>query len=216
MEALRRQVMRGMSAPTGSMIPTARASFPELEPRLFAFDPVRARELLREAGYPAGFDLQLTCPNNRYVNDERICMALAGMFAKVGVRTRLETMPRAQFFQKVDQFDISMHLYGWGGAAVDPGFTLTPVLRGRDGHGKGDFNTGRYRDAELDRLIDAVEVEMDPAKRRDLMLQAFRRTRDAIHTIPLHRQMIPWATRANVTVVHRPDNVVEALWVKVE
>jgi peptide/nickel transport system substrate-binding protein len=48
------------------------------------------------------------------------------------------------------------------------------------------------------------------------MLQAFRRTRDAIHTIPLHRQMIPWATRANVTVVHRPDNVVEALWVKVE
>jgi peptide/nickel transport system substrate-binding protein len=33
------------------------------------------------------------------------------------------------------------------------------------------------------------------------------------YTIPLHRQVIPWATRAGVKVVHRPDNVLEPLWV---
>ncbi|MGZ5650550.1 MAG: ABC transporter substrate-binding protein [Usitatibacter sp.] len=215
-EAIRRQVMRGMSQPTGAMIPTAAASFPELEPRLLAHDPARARALLGEAGYPDGFELGLDCPNNRYVNDERICTAIAGMFAKVGVKVRLNTMPRAQFFQKVDQFDISMHLYGWGGAAVDPGFTLTPVLHSRDGKGKGDFNSGRYRDETLDRLIDAAEVEMDPARRRAMVLEAFQRVRRDILTIPLHRQMIPWAARANVNVVHRPDNVVEATWVRVD
>ncbi|MGZ5033933.1 MAG: ABC transporter substrate-binding protein, partial [Usitatibacter sp.] len=215
-EAIRRQVMRGMSQPTGAMIPTAAASFPELEPRLLAHDPARARALLEEAGYPDGFELGLDCPNNRYVNDERICTAIAGMFAKVGVKVRLNTMPRAQFFQKVDQFDISMHLYGWGGAAVDPGFTLTPVLHSRDGKGKGDFNSGRYRDETLDRLIDAAEVEMDPARRRAMVLEAFQRVRRDILTIPLHRQMIPWAARANVNVVHRPDNVVEATWVRVD
>jgi peptide/nickel transport system substrate-binding protein len=215
-QAINRQVMRGMSLPTGSMIPTSSASFPDLEPRLLAHDPARARKLLGQAGYPDGFDLGLDCPNNRYVNDERICTALAGMFAKIGVKARLNTMPRAQFFQKVDQFDISMHLYGWGGAAVDPGFTLTPVLHSRDGKGKGDFNSGRYRDEALDRLIDAVEVEMDPARRRAMTLEAFQRVRQDILTIPLHRQMIPWAARANVKVVHRPDNVVEAAWVKVE
>ena len=138
------------------------------------------------------------------------------MFAKIGVKTRLEAIPRAQFFQRVDQFDVSMHLYGWGGAATDPGFTLTPVLHSRDAQGKGDFNSGRYKDDALDRMIDAIAVELDPAKRRAMMLDAFKRVRDSVYVIPLHRQMIPWATRANVHVVHRPDNVVEALWVRID
>jgi peptide/nickel transport system substrate-binding protein len=181
----------------------------------YTYDPARAKKLLAEAGLPDGFELGLTCPNNRYVNDERICTALAAMFAKVGVRVKLDAMPRAQFFQKVDQFDISMHLYGWGGAARDPGFTLTPVLHSRDGKGKGDFNSGRYKDEELDRLIDAIEVELDPAKRRAMMLDALKRVRDNVYVIPLHRQLIPWAVRKGVPAAHRPDNGVEALWTRV-
>jgi peptide/nickel transport system substrate-binding protein len=215
-DAIQKQVMRGQSRPTGAMIPSPATSFPELEPRLLPHDAARAKKLLAEAGYPDGFELGLLCPNNRYVNDERICTAIASMFAKVGVKVRLETMPRAQFFQRVDQLDISMHMYGWGGAGTDPGFTLTPVLRGRDGKGKGDFNSGRYKDEELDRMIDAVESELDPAKRRALMLEAFKRVRDNVYVIPLHRQVIPWAVRKGVKAVHRPDNVVEALWTRVE
>jgi len=216
MDAIRSQVMRGQAIPTGSMIPTASQSFPELEPRVLPFDAARARKLMAEAGYPDGFELGLDCPNNRYVNDERICTALAAMFAKIGVKIRLNAMPRAQFFQKVDQLDISMHLYGWGGGATDPGFTLTPVIHGRDGKGKGDFNSGRYRDPALDQLIDAVETEMDADKRRAMMLEAFQRVREMVYVIPLHRQIIPWATRANVHVFHRPDNVLEALWARVD
>ena len=215
-EAIRRQVMRGLARPTGAMIPTAAQSFPEIEPRLLPYDVAAAKKRLAQAGYPEGFDITLACPNNRYVNDERICTALAAMFAKIGVTVRVNAMPRAQFFQKVDQFDHSMHLYGWGGAATDPGFTLTPVLHSRDGKGRGDFNSGRYVDAELDRMVEAVETEMDPAKRRATMLEAFRRTRDHVYLIPLHRQVIPWAARANVKAVHRPDNVVEALWVRLD
>jgi len=215
-EAIKSQVMRGLSLPTGAMIPTALRSFPQIEPRLLAFDVGRARRLLAEAGYPDGFELGVDCPNNRYVNDERICTAIAGMFAKVGVRVKLNAMPRAQFFQKVDQLDISMHLYGWGGAATDPGFTLTPVLHSRDGTGRGDFNSGRFRDEALDRLIEAAAAEMDPARRSALMLEAFQRVRENVYVIPLHRQVIPWAVRANVKAVHRPDNDVEFLWVRLD
>ena len=106
------------------------------------------------------------------MNDERICTALAAMFAKVGVKASLVLLPRAQFFQKVDQTDFAIHLYGWGGAPTDPGLVLGPVLHSFDGKGKGDFNSGRFRDAELDRLIDASDVEMDAAKRSALMEQA--------------------------------------------
>jgi peptide/nickel transport system substrate-binding protein len=215
-DAIRAQVMRGQSRPTGSMIPSPSRIMPELEPRLAKFDPAHAKALLAEAGYPQGFELALDCPNNRYVNDERICTAIASMLAKVGIRMRVNAMPRAQFFQKVDQFDFSMHLYGWGGAATDPGFTLTPVVHSRDGRGKGDFNSGMFRDESLDGLIDAAEEELDPARRNALMLEAFRRVREGIYVIPLHRQMIPWAMRANVKTVHRPDNFLEAIWTRIE
>lgn len=215
-DAIQRQVMRGQSRPTGSMIPAPSAVYPELEPRSLRFDPAAAKRELAEAGFPHGFELRLDCPNNRYVNDERICTAIASMFAKVGIATRVNAMPRAQFFQKVDQLDFSMHLYGWGGAATDPGFTLVPVLHGYDGHGKGDFNSGRFRDAALDALIDAGEVELDEAKRGALLREAFRRIRDNVYVIPLHRQMIPWAMRANVRTIHRADNFLEALWTRVE
>jgi hypothetical protein len=50
---------------------------------------------------------------------------------------------------------------------------------------------------------------MDAARRTALMHEAFRRVRDNVYTIPLHRQVIPWAARAGVHVVHRADNVLE-------
>ena len=215
-EAIRSQVMRGQSVVTGSMVPARIASPASLEPRAVAYDPARARRLLAEAGYPRGFETQLLCPNNRYVNDERICTALAAMFAKVGVKASLALLPRAQFFQKVDLLDFAIHLYGWGGAPTDPGLVLGPVLHSFDGKGKGDFNSGRFRDAEVDRLIEASDVEMDPAKRAALMEGALQRVRTSVYTIPLHRQLIPWAVRKGVTVLHRPDNYVEMTQVKVD
>jgi peptide/nickel transport system substrate-binding protein len=40
--------------------------------------------------------------------------------------------------------------------------------------------------------------------------------REKIYLIPLHRQIIPWAAREGVHIEHRPDNFIEALWVKIE
>jgi peptide/nickel transport system substrate-binding protein len=42
-----------------------------------------------------------------------------------------------------------------------------------------------------------------------------REWRDQLHTIPLHRQVIPWAARSNVTLVHRADNWLEVSWVTI-
>ncbi len=209
-EALRAQVMRGNSRPTGSMVPARISIIPSLEPRAVPYDPARARKLLAEAGYPSGFEAQLLCPNNRYVNDERLCTAIAAMWAKVGVRAPLSLLPRAQFFQRVDRIDFSIHLYGWGGGATDPGGTLGPVLHSFDGKGWGDFNSGRTKDAELDRLIEAADVEMDTGKRAALLEQALQRVRQQVYTIPLHRQVIPWAARKGLGIVHRADNFIEA------
>ena len=38
---------------------------------------------------------------------------------------------------------------------------------------------------------------------------------DNVYSIPIHRRMQPWASRASVEVVHRPDSWLEVAWVKV-
>ncbi len=206
-EAIRTRTMRGAALPTGGITPSILGSHPDAERRL-PFDPARARQLLAEAGLPNGFEVTLDCPNNRYVNDEEICIAVAAMLTRVGIATRVTAMPRATYFPKLEKYDTSFYMLGWGGAVTDAQTTLSPVLRSFDrASGQGSFNYGRYSNPKLDALIDAAAVEMNVERRRELIRQALLEHNAQVHHVPLHRQMIPWAMRANVTAVHRADNV---------
>ena len=214
-EAIKSRTMRGFSAPTGGITPSILASNPDAEKRL-PFDPARAKQLLADAGYPNGFEVTLDCPNNRYVNDEEICIAVAAMLSKIGIMTKVTTLPRATYFPKLEKYDTSMFMLGWGGAITDAQTMLSPVLRSRDEKsGNGFFNYGRYANPKLDELIDAAAVEPNAEKRRETIRQAIAEHNAQVHHVPLHRQMIPWAMRSNVTVVHRPDNVLSLETTKV-
>lgn len=214
-EALHRVTMRGLSKPTGSITPSILASNPEAEKRL-PYDPALAKKLLAEAGYPNGFGFTLDCPNNRYINDEQICVAVSGMLAKVGLRVKVNAQPRAIYFARLPKREISAYMLGWGGAVVDAQTIFTPVLHSNDGKGAGDFNYGGYVDKKLDALIDAARVENDPAKRKKLIADAIAEHNAQILHVPLHRQVIPWAMRDNIRAVHRADNWVEVQWVYVD
>ena len=52
-------------------------------------------------------------------------------------------------------------------------------------------------------------------EREALVKAALTEWKEQVHTIPLHRQVIPWAARSNVTVVHRADNYVTVEWISV-
>ena len=214
-ESLKRVTMRGQSLPTGSIMPSPLASNPEAEKRL-PYDPARAKQLLAEGGYPDGFGFTLDCPNNRYINDEQICVAVAGMLAKIGLRVRVNAQPRAIYFARLPKRDTSAYMLGWGGAVTDAQTILTPVLHSPDSKGSGDYNYGNYRNAKLDALIDAARTESDVARRKKIIAEAIAEHNAQIHHVPLHRQVIPWAMRQNVTVVHRADNWVEAQWVRID
>ncbi|MCU0968352.1 MAG: ABC transporter substrate-binding protein [Rubrivivax sp.] len=215
-EAIRTKLMNGQSFPTGGVTPSPLGSYndAQVESRL-PFDPERAKALMAEAGYPNGFEVTLDCPNNRYVNDEEICITLAAMWARIGVKVRVNAMPRATYFPKLEKWDTSMYMLGWGGAITDAETTITPVLRNFGERGVGLYNYGRVRNDKFDQLAAASSVEADPAKRRELVVAALREYTAQAHVIPLHRQVIPWAARANVDAVHRADNWLEVAWVNV-
>jgi peptide/nickel transport system substrate-binding protein len=215
-EAIRAQVMRGLSVPTGVLLPDPKgAGLPPAMERRPPYDVAAAKKLLAEAGYPNGFGFTLTCPNNRYINDEKICVALAAMWARIGLDVRVEALPRAQYFPKALKLDTSATMLGWGGDSPDAIFTLKPVLHSRQPTGAGTNNLGDYRNAELDALIASIEGEMDKAKRQAAIDKAMALVQDEVLMIPLHRQVIPWAMRSYVDVVHRSNNNLYVPWVTI-
>ncbi len=211
-DAIVRNTLRGQAQATGCMTPSPLGCFAELESRSFKYDAAAARQLLEEAGYPQGFEVGMDCPNNRYVNDEEICIAVSGMLAKVGIKVKLSALPRAQYFPKLEKHDTSLYMLGWGGSITDAQTMLDPVLHSPPSatSKKGSWNFGRFSNTRLDTLIDAAGVETDAAKRKDTVRQALQEERDQVHNVPLHRQFIPWAARANVDIKHYADNFVRA------
>jgi peptide/nickel transport system substrate-binding protein len=117
------------------------------------------------------------------------------MLAQIGIKVKVNAMPRANYFPKIQNLDTSFYMLGWGGAVTDAQTTLSPVLRSLDkATGQGGFNYGRYSNPKLDALIDAAATEMTIDKRKELIRRAMR---------------------ANINVVHRADNWLMGEWVQV-
>ncbi len=214
-EAIKRSIMRGMSVPAALIVaPGVNGHSPQLD-AVAKPDLNRAKALLKEAGYPDGFEVRLNCPNNRYVNDEKICQAVVAMWARVGVKAQLASENMATFIQKVQNFDTSVYLLGWGVANYDAQYSLQSLVRTRTSGADGNFNFSRVSDATLDKLIDAMKSETDVAKRDTMIRDALVRVRDEALLIPLHHQIRPWMMKAGVTTVHRSDDRPEARFTSV-
>ena len=213
-ETLKVKLMSGQSVPTGGLTPSPLGAYndAQLEARL-PFDLAKARALMAEAGYGDGFEVTLDCPNNRYINDEEICIALASMWAQIKVKLRVNAMPRATYFPKLEKWDTSMYMLGWGGAVTDAETTLTPVMRSVGEKGLGLYNYVRVHNEKFDQLAAQSSIEPDAKKREELVKAALREYSGQAHLLPLHRQVIPWAARSNVTATHRADNWLEVSWI---
>ena len=215
--ALKTQVMRGLSVPTAVMYAPQVDGYPKELDKVKAPDRAKAKKLLAEAGYPGGFDVTLDCPNNRYVNDEKLCVAIAAMLAQVDIKVRVNAMPRAQYFPKIQLLDTSFYLLGWGVPTFDSQYALQSLVRTRiEKTPDGDYNLGKYSNPKVDENIDKLKTEIDAKARTALAVEVSRIHQSEFGHIPLHFQVIPWAMRSNVSVVHRADNKLLVKWVKVQ
>ena len=209
-EAIKRSIMRGMSVPASLMVPPGVNGYDAALDKPAKPDLVRAKQLLADAGYPNGFELPLNCPNNRYVNDEKVCLAVVSMWSKIGVTARLTAQPMSQHSQLFQRFEAPLYMLGWGVSTMDALYSLQALARTRSGGADGSFNFSKVSDPALDKLIDAAKSEIDIPKRNALLRDALVRTRDQFLFIPLHHQVRPWAMRANLQTLHRSNDRPEA------
>ena len=217
-EAIRKKVMRGSATPSNLMVAPQINGFNAALNDRRPFDVAAARALMTEAGYPDGFEVTMDCPNDRYVNDERICQAVASMLAKIGVKVDLLAQTKSKYFGKVlaqNNYDTSFFLLGWTPSTFDSQNPISSLMSCRE-DGKGAFNLGGYCNKRVTELADLIQVEVDQEKRQALIDEAFRIHSDEVGHIPLHQQPLSWGVNDGVTVAQRADNVFHLQYVTVK
>jgi peptide/nickel transport system substrate-binding protein len=211
-DAIVAKVLRGQATATGSYVSKLLDGYvPDLESRP-KYDPAAARALLKEAGYPDGFQVTLDCVNVAY--RAAVCQAITGMLAQVGIRTTFQPWPTATFFPKLTQATTSFFEFGWS-PQTDPWPMLNAIVHSYGTDGPGTFNGGRYSNPRLDQLIDSIRVEPDIGRRRQLVGDALRLMRAELPLIPLYRRTLTWAMRPEVNVAQWPSDILELRFVRI-
>jgi peptide/nickel transport system substrate-binding protein len=214
-DAITRVTLRGLGQATGALVaPQVTGWTKEVHKRL-PYDVKASEKLLAEAGYPNGFEVDFACPNNRYINDEQICQAVTAMWAKVGVKAKLRTQPLATYFPMIQRYEASIYMLGWGVPTFDALYSTQSLLRSVGAGGDGNYNVGRYSNPQIDALVERTKKETDLKLRTQLLTRTLAMANDDVAYLPLHNQVIPWAAKKGIDVVHRADNRLDWRLIKV-
>ena len=215
MNTIARVTLRGLGQPTGALVAPQVNGWTEAVHKRMPFDPATSQKLLAAAGYPNGFEVDFACPNNRYINDEAICQAVTAMWAKVGVKAKLRTLPLVTYFPMIQRYEASIYMLGWGVPTFDALYSLQSLVRSVGAGGDGNYNVGRYSNPQMDALVERTKKETDLKLRTELLTKALALQNTDVAHIPLHNQIIPWAMKKNIGVVHRADNRLDWRLIKV-
>ena len=214
--AIKRVVMRNASSPTGLMIAPGINGFQEDMNTRPKFDPAAAKKLLADAGYPKGFPVTLDCPNDRYVNDEAICLAVVPMLKRVGIDVKLNAQTKSLHFEKIGRkqnYNTSFFMLGWTPGSYDAHNPLQQLMT-LDGEGQGTWNAGRYTNPRVEELTDLIGKEVDQDKRNAMIREAYKIHQDDVGHLPLHQQALAWGIGSKVKEVkQRPNNDVDLRYV---
>ena len=210
-QAIADRIMGGLGVPAGDLLPYPMFGTREDTP-VEQYDPDAARALLAEAGYPNGFSLVLSSPNDRYMNDERVAQAVAQMLARIGLNTTVDAMTASTFFSRRNNFEYGMWLAGWGAATGEISSPLIALVATRNPDtGMGATNRQRYSNPEIDALVTEAMRTVDEDAREALLQQASEMAMADYATIPLHFEVTPWAFREGLNLTPRADQYTLAM-----
>jgi len=208
-EAIKRAVMRGQSVPAGVIAPPFVNGYTKELDALPKVDLAKAAALLKEAGYPDGFQVTLHCPNDRYINDEGICQAGTAMLAKIGIKVNLMAQAKGPHFTLIQKNppETEFYLLGWGVPPYDSHYIFSFLYHTRSGS-DGSWNATRYTNADIDAAIQSLNREIDTAKRNAAIARIWKTLSDETNYIALHHQMLAYGMKRDFDIPVSPENTV--------
>jgi ABC-type transport system substrate-binding protein len=155
--AIIQKVLQGAGAPSRTVLESM--LWGSQPTGTYAYDPERARALLREAN-AVGARLVLLSPENRYLLDSQVSQAVAGYLKAVGFEVDLKVMGDwAGYLDAAKKKDFHLFMLGWGGSTGDPDQLLQSVFHSR--RAGALWNLMAYNNKAVDELIDAGASTFD-------------------------------------------------------
>lgn len=151
----------------------------------YEYDPDKAKEMLVEAGYPDGFEMDLwAMPNPRdYMPEpQKIAEAIQADFAAVGVQAEIINYEWTTYLDKVAKGESPAFMLGWIGDNGDADNFIYVLL---DQDNIGSNNYSRYKNDELHEVLIEAQTETDDEKRKALYMEAQEIIHEDAPWIPL-------------------------------
>lgn len=206
-EEIIKTIMRGLATPAAQVVDTATFGYDPTLKRL-PYDPAQAKALLKEAGFPNGFEIAVAGPNDRYINDEQITEAVAKYLSKIGLKVTLDVKPKAIFFDELSKKKHAFYLIGWLDGSYDFGRSAQMLLHTVDeAKGMGPYNGTLYSNPALDKQIVESASILDRSEREKALQAINRKSVEDVAWIPLHYQQDIYAMQksSGIKFTPRPD-----------
>jgi peptide/nickel transport system substrate-binding protein len=165
------------------------------------YDPAQAKALLKEAGFPDGFQLTVHVPGDRYPQAPETMQAVAQFWSRIGVKVQLEVLPWAVYAGKANKNELAISVIGWGNGTGEAAYALTNILTTVDSSkGLGASNWGHYSNPLVDQALTKATAEFDEPKRRAILEESAKVVTDDVGIIPLFHYQNIWAARKDLKV----------------
>jgi peptide/nickel transport system substrate-binding protein len=138
-----------------------------IEDKPFKLDVAKAKELLTQAGYPDGFDVEISVRNEQPALD--IAQAIQNTLGQAGIRATIKSGAGAEILDSYRARTHDLIVQNWGPDYPDPQ-TNASTFAANPGNADEDKNTGylAWRNAypadETKAMVDAAVVEQDTEK----------------------------------------------------
>ncbi len=129
----------------------------ELMPK-YDYNPAKARELLKQAGYPNGVEIDFYATVGRYIADKQICEAIVPMLEAAGFKVILKTPEWGTLWANVQKGGVPFYYMGRG-SVIDPSAALSQYFE------TGQSPRIKFSNKEVDAALRAERQEFDENKR---------------------------------------------------